>query len=168
MSKLIACERCGRGIRASEAALVLEAGTWRYLCDACVTPDDIRAGVHWQASAPSSQEEPTARRLVYGEEARSHALGLWAEGHLNTNGQRPWREEYQAAVREVSPALDRYGTVDELVSAYYEADLHDEFERAAQLADGRILNYATVEDAAFWTRYMALTRTDGVHLRIND
>ncbi len=101
------------------------------------------------------------RKIVYGEEARSHALGLWAEGHLNANGRRPWREEYQAAVCEVSPALDRYATVDERVAAYYDAALHADAARACQFADGRILNYATVEDAAFWQRYLAITGPDG-------
>ena len=97
------------------------------------------------------------RKIVYGEEARSHALGLWAEGHINANGQRPWREDYLTAVRQVLPALSRYTTVDELVVAYYDAALHADVERACQLADGRILNYATVEDAAFWERYLAIT-----------
>ncbi len=35
--------------------------------------------------------------------------------------------------------------------------------RAGQLADGRILSYLTVEDAAFWLRYVALTGPDGAH-----
>jgi hypothetical protein len=104
------------------------------------------------------------RKIVYSEEARSHALGLWAEGHLNANGQRPWREDYQTAVRQVLPALSRYATVEELIVAYYGANLRAEVERASQLADGRILNYATVEDAAYWQRYVVLTSTDGAHL----
>ncbi len=112
--------------------------------------------------------ESTARTLVYGAEACARAFSLWETGHINANAQRPWREEYQAAVRDVSPALDRNTTMDELVAAYYDAALHADVARACQLADGRILNYATVEDAAFWQRYLAITGPDGARPHIND
>jgi hypothetical protein len=113
------------------------------------------------AGASPSQDERPARQINYSVAARSRALDLWETGYVNANGRRPWREAYQAAVRKVSPALDRYTTVDELVAAYYDFALRADVERASHLADGRILNYATVEDAAYWQRYVALTRTDG-------
>src|SRR5260370_14546194 len=92
------------------------------------------------------------RKIVYGEEARSHALGLWAEGHINANGQRPWREDYLTAVRQVLPALRRYTTVDELVVAYYPAALHSDLERACPLTAGPTPHHATVDDRSFCER----------------
>ena len=61
------------------------------------------------------------RKIVYSEEARSRALGLWETGHINAHGRRPWSEDYQAAVRQVLPALDRYATVEELIAGVDEA-----------------------------------------------
>ncbi len=61
------------------------------------------------------------RKIVYGAAARARALDLWETGYINANGQRPWREDYERAVRQVLPALDRYATVEELIAGVDEA-----------------------------------------------
>ena len=53
------------------------------------------------------------RKIIYSEEARSRARSLWEDGHINANDRRPWREDYQAAVRQVLPAQSRSTTAEE-------------------------------------------------------
>ncbi|HEX9413781.1 MAG TPA: hypothetical protein VF916_09795 [Ktedonobacterales bacterium] len=126
--------------------------------------DDEIIGRMLGGTSPS-QDERTVRQILYSAEARSHASGLWETGFMNSTGRRPWREDYQTAVRQVLPALDRYGTVDELITTHYGAVLRAEVMRVSQLADGRVLDYLTIEGAAFWLRYVALTRTGGEEMR---
>jgi hypothetical protein len=67
----------------------------------------------------------------------------------------------------VADQLAHYRTLQELVEAYFGAEQHAAVEQASQLADGRILNEDTVEDAAYWERWLTIQgdqgddRTDG-------
>jgi hypothetical protein len=85
------------------------------------------------------------------------ALSHWETGYITAYvGPHPWGAEYQAAVREVLPTLKRYHTLAELVATYYGLELYRAVEQACMLTDGRMLNFETVRDAAYWVRWRAI------------
>jgi hypothetical protein len=87
------------------------------------------------------------------------ALDLWRSGERNVtrrtlNADRS--DDYRAAVDPVLAHLQRYTTVAELVATYFDLDDDAWLEALCRRPSGRILNFAGVEDAAYWRRAQEL------------
>ena len=87
------------------------------------------------------------------------ALDLWRAGerHVTRWTLDPdWRADYQAAVKAAVAHLQRYSTMGELVSSYFDLDDDAWLDALCQRPSGRILNFGDVEDAAYWRRAQQL------------
>jgi hypothetical protein len=89
-------------------------------------------------------------------EASKHALTLWRAGweRAKDDGPESSRTDYAAAIGAVTAQLAPYTTLAALVAAYHASPpaLAAALERAMFPASGRVLNYGTIEDAAYWCR----------------
>ena len=93
------------------------------------------------------------------------AFTLWQEGEHIV--EHPWyqqrRDDYERAIAATLARLSAHTTVRELVAGYFADELDDAFaEMVIRCADGRILDWQRVEDAAYWRRFQALLRTQGM------
>ena len=78
--------------------------------------------------------------------------------------EHPWyqqrRDDYERAITATLAHLNAHTTVRELVAGYFADALDEGFvERVIHCADGRVLDWQRVEDAAYWRRFQALLRT---------
>ena len=92
------------------------------------------------------------------------ALALWRIGERNVT--RPalepeWRADYEAAVTAALGYLQRFGTMPELVAAYFALDDDGWLDALCRPPSGRILNVGDVEDAAYWRRAQQLIAAAG-------
>jgi len=87
------------------------------------------------------------------------ALDLWRAGERNITRRTlsaDWRDDYEDAVKAAVAHLQRYTTMAELVSAYFDLDDDTWLDALCRRSSGRILNFGNVEDAAYWRRVQAL------------
>lgn len=87
------------------------------------------------------------------------AMDLWRAGERNVARRTltsDWRDDYRVAIDLALAHLQRYTTMVELVSTYF--DLEDDawLDALCRPASGRILNFGDVEDAAYWRRAQQL------------
>ncbi|MGI8551906.1 MAG: hypothetical protein ACR2PL_14140 [Dehalococcoidia bacterium] len=90
------------------------------------------------------------------------ALDLWRAGERNVTRRTlssDWRADYQAAVDAALAHLQRYSTLVELVSSYFDLDDDAWLDTLCHRPSGRILNFGDVEDAAYWRRMQELITT---------
>ena len=87
------------------------------------------------------------------------ALDLWRAGERNVTRRAldsDWRADYQAAVKAAVAHLQRYTTMAELVTTYFDLDEDAWLDALCRRPSGRILHVADVEDAAYWRRAQQL------------
>ncbi len=100
------------------------------------------------------------------------ALGFWRAGERNVTRRMltsDWRDDYQAAVDAALAYLQRYTTMAELLSAYFDLDEDAWLDALCRRPSGRILNFGDVEDAAYWRRAQQLiTATAGTSSERSD
>jgi hypothetical protein len=87
------------------------------------------------------------------------ALDLWRAGERNVTRRTlnaDWRNDYQDAVKAAVAHLQRYSTMAQLVSAYFDLDDAAWLDALCRRPSGRILNFGDVEDAAYWRRAQQL------------
>jgi hypothetical protein len=89
------------------------------------------------------------------------AFALWREGEQIV--EHPWyqqrRDDYERAITATLGRLRGHTTVRELLQAYVSDAVDDAFVEAVILcADGKVLDWQRVEDAAYWRRYAALVQ----------
>ncbi len=87
------------------------------------------------------------------------ALDLWRAGERNVTRRTltsEWRDDYQAAVDAALAHLQRYRTMVELVSTYFDLDDDAWLDALCRRPSGRILNFGDVEDAGYWRRAQQL------------
>ena len=87
------------------------------------------------------------------------ALDLWRAGERNVTRwmlAKDWRDDYEDAVKAAVAHLQRYTTMAELVSAYFDLDDDTWLDALCRRSSGRILNFGDVEDAAYWRRAQQL------------
>jgi len=87
------------------------------------------------------------------------ALDLWRAGERNVTRwtlEKDWRDDYQIAVDAALAHLQRYTTMVELVSSYFDLDDDAWLDVLCRRPSGRILNFGDVEDAAYWRRAQQL------------
>jgi hypothetical protein len=89
------------------------------------------------------------------------AFSLWQEGEHIV--EHPWyqqrRDGYERAITATLARLAAHTTVRALVAGYFADELDDAVvESVIHCADGHILDWQRVEDAAYWRRFQALLR----------
>ncbi len=87
------------------------------------------------------------------------ALDLWRAGERNITRRMltaDWRDDYEDAVKAAVAHLQRYRTMAELVSMYFDLDGDDWLDALCRQPSGRIVNVGDVEDAAYWRRAQQL------------
>ncbi len=87
------------------------------------------------------------------------ALDLWRAGERNVTRwtlTKAWRADYQDAVDAALAHLQRYSTMVELVTAYFDLDDDTWLDALCRRPSGRVLNFGNVEDAAYWRRVQQL------------
>ncbi|HEY8745781.1 MAG TPA: hypothetical protein VIU62_22060 [Chloroflexota bacterium] len=87
------------------------------------------------------------------------ALDLWRAGERNVTRRTlnsDWRDDYQDAVKAAVAHLQRYSTMAELISTYFDLDDDAWLDALCRRSSGRILNFGDVEDAAYWRRAQQL------------
>ncbi len=91
-----------------------------------------------------------------------YAIGLWRDGArlLSRRVSTGWADDYERAVAAAVEHLGVYGTMTELVAAYF--DDSEATGKDGWLAplchpvNGRELSYGIIEDTAFWRRAQEL------------
>jgi hypothetical protein len=95
------------------------------------------------------------------------ATKLWTEGQAfvtQPSLMAGWRADYEAAIRATLSVLDALAhSVEELVTIYFAgaAVLDDVISAHVFPPSARLLDYGTIEDAAYWRRWRALLRAAG-------
>jgi hypothetical protein len=87
------------------------------------------------------------------------ALDLWRAGERNVTRRTlssDWRDDYEDAVQAAVAHLQRFTTIAELVSRYFDLDNDAWLDALCRRPSGRILNFGNVEDAAYWRRAQQL------------
>ncbi len=87
-----------------------------------------------------------------------YAIGLWRDGARLLSGRvsTGWADDYERAVAAAVEHLGAYGTMTELVAAYFDDAAAVWLAPLCHPVNGRELSYGIVEDAAFWRRAQEL------------
>ncbi|MGI8915749.1 MAG: hypothetical protein ACR2JY_18525 [Chloroflexota bacterium] len=87
-----------------------------------------------------------------------NAVSLWRAGEKLAHRRQAddWQRDYDAAIAAAVVMLHRYHTLDALITAYFDDAVDDALEPLCRLPSGRVLNFAIVEDAAYWRRLQQL------------
>jgi len=100
------------------------------------------------------------------QEQHENTVWLWRVGKKMARRRRApdWQRDYNAAINAAVTVLQRYQSMDALVTAYYHDRVDDWLEPLCRRSSRRELNVGIVQDAAYWQRLLQLL---GVHVQAN-